>query len=255
MQTRGVNTTSTLRYVPVLDTYWAYLTHGAVDITSVIRPHAPDLRARAQRLGGDPPDTEGVTLRGSAVTLVGSGDEEGHDASRPDPPRAGRSRSPRPSVYIPVGTQSFLLDNQPCCCEPDRLCDRHTIPVGTRSVSQVVSPSSLYEVPPQHQEWCAGVEAGARVAVMAWSPAVPSAPAPGRLGSGARAVPLSSEAGIALPVCPCCGGTAGLLRAGEAVCTLCQRAPMHGCGRCWDHCACTPHPMTLATFHVEQGGR
>src|SRR3990167_7391416 len=108
----------------MLDTYWSYLTHGAVDITSVIRPQASDLRARAQRLGGDPPDTEVVTLRGSEVTLAGSGDEACHDAPRPDPPRAGRSRPPRPSAYIPVGTCS----------------------------------SSLYEVRPQHQWWCGGAE-------------------------------------------------------------------------------------------------
>lgn len=308
----------------VLDTYWSYLTQGAIDITSVIRPHASDLRARAQRLGGDPLDTEVVTLRGSKVTLVGSGDEEGHDAPRPEPPRAGRSRPPRPEPYIPAGTSlpspkelhqhcycketPWGRGNDPvrdvkgpyaqCCgCEDWFLTwppyPHREIPVGTCS-------SSLYEVRPQHQWWCGGaepcacteawkalgrtekvctdpvcavchpipvgtpsvslsevrltphqcwctgVEAGARVAIMAWSPVVPSAPAPGRLGSGARAVPLSPEAGAATPVCPCCGGTAGLLRAGDAVCTLCQRAPLHGCGRCWDHCRCTPNPMAAS---------
>src|SRR3990167_2379643 len=90
----------------MLDLYWRYVTQGVSDITSVIRPQASDLRARAQRLGGDPPDTEQVTLRGSEVTPGGSGDEGGHDAPRPDPPRAGRSRPPRPSTYIPVGTDA-----------------------------------------------------------------------------------------------------------------------------------------------------
>src|SRR3990167_9084765 len=91
----------------MLDLYWRYVTQGAVDITSVISPPTTDLRARAQRLGGDPPDTEVVTHRGSEVTLRGSGDEEGHDAPRPEPPRAGRSRPPRPKPYIPSGTDPW----------------------------------------------------------------------------------------------------------------------------------------------------
>jgi len=90
----------------VLDTYWSYLTHGAVDITSVISPQAPDLRARAQRLGGDPPDTEMVTRMGGEVTLMGSGDGQRQDTPGDEPPRAGRSRSPRPRTYIPSTTRS-----------------------------------------------------------------------------------------------------------------------------------------------------
>ena len=90
----------------MLDTYWSYLTHGAVDITSVISPQAPDLRARAQRLGGDPPDTEMVTRMGGEVTLMGSGDGQRQDTPGDEPPRAGRSRSPRPRTYIPSTTRS-----------------------------------------------------------------------------------------------------------------------------------------------------
>ena len=87
----------------MLDTYWSYLTHGAVDITSVIRPQASDLRARAQRLGGDLPDTEVVTLKGSEVTLAGSCDDEGHDAPRPDPPgQAGVGRPVQSHIYPSV---------------------------------------------------------------------------------------------------------------------------------------------------------
>ena len=44
--------------------------------------------------------------------------------------------------------------------------------------------------------------------------------------------------------CPCCGGTAAVMRDGWHCCVMCQRAPWHdSCGHCWDHCKCQPHPI------------
>ena len=52
--------------------------------------------------------------------------------------------------------------------------------------------------------------------------------------------------------CPCCGGTAAIMKDGWRCCTVCQRTNWHDdCGHCWDHCRCDPHPLAIALSGVD----
>jgi hypothetical protein len=111
-----------------MPSFETYLTQGVIDITPLIRHQAPGMVDHDHVGSIGLPDAEDVTVAGSETTQSGSGDGERHDTPGDEPPRAGRSRSPRPKPYIPVGTQPSVPDNQPCCYEPDRPCERHTEP-------------------------------------------------------------------------------------------------------------------------------
>lgn len=56
----------------------------------------------------------------------------------------------------------------------------------------------------------------------------------------------STQGKTAATSCPCCGGTAGLMKEGDRACSVCQRTPWHdACHHCLDHCRCGPHPIRL----------
>ena len=121
----------------MLDLYWRYLTDGVVDITSVISRQATDQEGASDQGVSRPSTVEDVTLGGTVVTGCGSevttsamqsAYPSGEGENRP--PRAGRSRSSRPSRHIPTGTQSPSSKGRPWTWNVVTACEHEPVRQG-----------------------------------------------------------------------------------------------------------------------------
>ena len=112
----------------MLDLYWSYVANGVVDIKTyyqtlpnisgtypsrIASEEGPSLPVGVGDQGTGAHATDQVTLEGSEVTERGSAQELRSEADVPQPPRAGRSRSSRPSRHIAHGTDTASPKRKP----------------------------------------------------------------------------------------------------------------------------------------------
>ena len=136
----------------MLDLYWSYVANGVVDIKTyyqtlpnisgtypsrIASEEGPSLQVGVGDQGTGAHATEQVTLEGSEVTERGSAQELRSEADVPQPPRAGRSRSSRPSRHIPLGTDL----PSPSVPAPSTSLN---VPRGTPALSAGCNPQTMH---------------------------------------------------------------------------------------------------------------